>query len=556
MRRFAGFAAFFLYGAFVFSGSFQSLRAGDIFGRYFRDQGRESIVLDATTILGTRQNGKLYLSEKQAIEMALRHNLDINVQRHNSLLSRWTVDQHKGVYDPVGVVGFNWDRETTPTVSVLQGGPSVTNVLTSYSYGYRQNFSTGSSVEAGFLGARNRTTNFFTSLVPAVNTSFELVFRQSLLQGFGRAAADYQIEIARHNLDISEQEFKRRVTEIIVQVQDRYWELQHALEDIKVREKSLQLANTALDQNRARYEVGTAARLEVVQAEAEVALRQEELIRAQFGYRRIQDHLVKLITSYADPRQFPAEIVPADPVYTPPPVSESFDQLRAMAAETRPEVEQVDLDVANQKVNLELTRDRLRPRLDLVAGYQQFGLGGTQVLRDFSKGFLNPPVVAVIPGGLGRSLSQLFSGEFYGYVLGLNLQLPIFNTEARAQNAQAQIGVDRAMLSKRSVEQMMATEVRDALTQIEMNRARLDAGQAAVRFSRERLEGEKARFEVGMGTTRELIEAQRDLAQAESLLVRAQIDLIKSHQLLDKAVGRTFERYHIRLADALRINVK
>lgn len=528
----------------------------DLFTRYFRDENRESISVASTQVLGSIQDGKVHLTEHQAIEMALRHNLDINVQRHEPIFRLWEIERSKGAFDPAGVFGLNWNRERTPAVSALEGGPSVTSILTSHLYGYRQNFESGSSFEVNFTGLRNRSTNFFTSLVPAINTGFEVLFRQNVLKGFGRTAPDYQIEIARNNLDISEQEFRRQTSAIIFQVQDRYWELQHALEDIEVKEKALQLATTILEQNRAKFEVGTAARLEVVQGEAEVAVRREELIRAQFEYRRVQDQLIKLITNLDDPRQFPGEIIPTDPVYMPPTVDEPFDKLQGIAAELRPEMEQADLEIANEKVNLDLSRNQLRPTLDLVLGYQQFGLGGTRIVRDFSRGFFNAPIVDIVPGGLGSSLEQLFSADFYGYVLGFNLQLPIFNTEARARNAEAQIAMDRAQLRKRSAQQSISLEIRDALTQIEMNHARMDSAQAAVRLAGERLEGEKARFEVGMGTTRELIETQRDLQQAESVLLRAQIDLIKSHALLDKALGRTFEVHKIKLSDALKINVK
>jgi outer membrane protein TolC len=227
-----------------------------------------------------------------------------------------------------------------------------------------------------------------------------------------------------------------------------------------------------------------------------------------------------------------------------------------LASELRPELEQSDLAVANREVELERSRDQLKPALELVAGYQQFGLGGTQVIRDFSRGFIDAPIVAIIPGGLGDSLSQVFSGDFYGYVLGFNLQVPLANTDARARNAQARIELNRAHMQRLAQEQLVGLEIRDTLTQIEMNRARLQAAEAAVRAARERLEGEQARFEVGMGTTRQLIEAQRDLLQAESVVVRARTDLAKNYSQLDRAVGRTFQRFNLVLTDALGRNVK
>ncbi|MFQ5740406.1 MAG: TolC family protein [Acidobacteriota bacterium] len=531
--------------------------AGDnLFTKYFHHQKRESVVVGPTRVPAVRADGKVHLSEREAIEMALRQNLDINVARHNSVFSLWGVEALRGIYDPSFTFDLTWDRQKIPTGSVLAGGNSVTNVATAYNFDYTQSFSTGTAVEGSFTGTRNRSTNFFSSLVPSIDTNFRMTLRQSLLKGFGRVAADYQIEIARNNRDVSDQDFKQKVVEVVAQVQGQYWELQFALEDIKVKEKSLQLAQTTLEHNRARLEVGTAARLTVIEAEAEVASRREELIRAQYNSRQVQDQLVQLITSFQDPREFPAEIIPSDAVFSPAPVTEPIDQLVRLAEELRPEVEKADLEVVNQSVNLKLARDQLRPTLDLSLSYQQFGLGGVQVIRDFSQGFVNPQIVDVIPGGVGDSLSQLFGGDFHGYSLGVRLNLPIFNTEARAESAQAQIALDQSQLRKRALKQVVTLEIRTALTRIEMNRARLEASQAAVRAASQRLEGEQARFQVGLGTTRELIEAQRDLVQAQSLLLRGQVDLIKSHVELDKAVGRTLESHHISLRDALRMNVK
>ncbi len=528
---------------------------GDFFSRYFDDQARRAVVVQPTPPPELLE-GRVRLTERQAIEMALIYNLGLNVQRHESLAGAWAIDDLRGAYDPQLTFGLNWNRDTTPTASVLAGGPSVTDILTSYGFGYQQAFSSGTTIEAGFTGIRNRSTNFFSSLVPAINTNWQVQLRQNLLEGFGRALADYQIEIARNNLDITEQDFKKSLIETVFAVQDAFWELQFALEDIQVKQKSAELAQTILEQNQARFEVGSAARLQVVEAEAELASRSEELIRARFEYRRTQDRLVSLISTYDDPREFAGEIVPADPVVAPPPVPDSFERLQAVSREQNPDLQRADLELANQAVDLELSRDRLKPTLDLVLGYQQYGLGGTQVIRDFSQGFINPPIVAIVPGGLGDSLSQLFSSDFYGYTIGVDFRIPILNTQARAENAAAQIGYDRLELRKSSLDQSISLEIRDALTQIEMNEARQEAAGATVRLAQERLDGEEAKFEVGLGTTRELIEAQRDLVQAQTVLLRARVDLIKSHAQLDRAVGRTLLVKNIEIGEAIGLNVR
>jgi outer membrane protein TolC len=228
-----------------------------------------------------------------------------------------------------------------------------------------------------------------------------------------------------------------------------------------------------------------------------------------------------------------------------------------VAGELRPEIQREDLNIANYMVNLERSRDQLRPTLQLVAGYQWFGLGGNNIVRDYSgDNFFDAPIIDVIPGGFGDAMSQMLGGSFGGYIVGLNLQLPIKNVEARAVNAKAQIDLRRAEMNKQAIRQKVGLEVRDALTQVQMNKARLEASQATVRAESERLQGEEARFEVGMGTTRLLIEAQRDLLTAKSVEVRALTELIKSYALLDRAVGRTFRKHNIRLNDALETNVK
>jgi len=527
----------------------------NFFSKYFKDQQKYSVTVDPTQVQGTLQEGRVYLTEAEVISMALVHNLDINVERHGYLLDQWTVDQHKGIYDPTLNLGFGWDRNKIPSSNVLQGGTSITDVLTSYNAGYLQNFSTGTSFELNFESMRNRTTNLYSRVVPAIDSNFKVIFRQNLLEGFGRVTPDYQIEISLNNRESNEQKFKQNASEIIILVLNAYWELQFALQDIEVKTKSLQLANTVLDQNRSRLEAGMAARLEVVEADAEVASRREELIRSQFNYRRIQDQLIKLITNYQDPRKFPGKIVPARQIYTPSPISNSFEKLQTIAWELRPEIQQAEFAILNKELNLAVSRNHLKPTLDLVAGYRQFGLGGNQRTLDFSQGIGNAQILAIIPGGIGDSFSQLSSGDFYGYTLGLNLELPIFNTDALAKNAKAQLEMDRSFLQKQSILQTISLEIRDALTSIEGNEARLEAGQEAVRFATERLKGEEARFKIGIGTTRQLIEAQRDLLQTTSILLRARIDLIKSHHLLDRALGQTFTKNNILLSETLKTNI-
>ncbi len=527
-----------------------------VFKRYFQDAYPAHVSLGPNALSGmAAPGGVLPLPEQAAIELALQSNFDVNLERHSPLVALEDIRRQHAPFDPAARFNLLWDRLTSPTTSILAGGNQITDIRTNYDLGYRQDYQNGAGFEMKAGGNRFRTTNTFASLVPAISSNFEIIVRQQLLQGFGTAPGTYRIRIARNNVTISEEEFRRKVTDVVLQVQDRYWELVFAGDDIKVKQESLDLANAILKQNRDRLEVGSAARLEVIQSEAEVAARREELIRSQYTYRRIQDQLVKLISNYQDPREFSGEIQAVSPIQLPTATGGDFKQLFQYAKEHRPEVIEAELDINNRRISLESARNRLKPRLDLQAGYKQVGLGGTRLIRDFSGGFFNAPLIAIVPGGLGDSLRQLFSGDFSGYTLGFNFQIPIFNDEARADNATSLLELNRAEMRKLSVEQTVALDLRDALTQLDMNRARLEAAQAAVRSARERLDGEQQRFNVGMSTTRDLIETQRDLTSAESVEVRAKIDLIKSDSVLDKAIGATFPKHKIDLKQALAQNV-
>ena len=557
MRLRAPVHAFFLLLVLTFLGS--SRQAGgvtDWFSKYRRDQNVGRVVVGQTRVEGELRGSQLLLSERDAIEMALKNNLGVNLRRLDRVFSTWEAEKLRSEYDPITSFGFNWDRTNAPTDSILAGGDTITDIFTNYDFSFRKPFSKGSSIEAAFSGARNRSTNFFASLVPAIDTDLKIEFRQNLLRGLGKIDTEYLLEVARNKIDISEMEFTQQVLDTVTEVQTAYWDLLFSLRDIDVKEKSLQLAQEILSQNQARFEVGSAARLEVVEAEAEVASRTEQLVRSEFRSRQIQDRLVILITSFEDPRELNAAILPTQRPFVPDPVSDSFGLLMSRARERRPELLQADAEIVNSRVELDRTRNQLKPELDMVLAFRLIGLGGNRVIRDFSGGFENPPIVGFEPGGVGNSFEQLFSGDFYGYTVGLDLRLPFGNVDARADNAKAQINLQRAELQRQDAAQRVAQEIREALTEIEMNRASLEAASATVRLGRERLEGEQARFEVGQSTTRTVIETQRDLLLATVTELRAQVNLIKSHVQLDRATGTTLEKHQIQIRQQLSLNLQ
>lgn len=526
------------------------------FRKYFVDVGVRTVGSGPNDFSRFRERGKLYLSEEDAVRLALANNFQLNVERHGPLLAWWAVQREHWPFDPQLGFNFFWDRQKVPATSALAGGDSVTSISTNYSYFYSQAFPTGTELRLDFLGRRFQTSSFFATLVPAINTDFSFAFRQRLFEGFGRSGNLYRLRIARNNLEISRHEFERQLIEVISEVRNRYWDLVLARGEIEVKKRSLELAQRTLEENKIKLEVGVAPPLEVTRSEAELAARREELISAEYSYALAQDQLKRLISSYRDPRELSEEVEATSRPSVEPAPQEDFALLLKRALDQRPEMRQATLEIENRRRELEFSRSKLKPTLDLFASYSQHGLGGLRVLRDFSRGFANAPIIGILPGGLGDALDQLFSGDFFGYALGLELRIPLSNHEARAENAQALLAYRRAEMDRRALEQTIALELRAALTRLEMNLARLEAAEANVRLARETLDGEQARFEAGVSTTRQLIEAQRDLAAAESLELRARIDCIKSRVELEKALGATLAEYNIEISDAINTNLR
>ncbi len=498
------------------------------------------------------KDGKLELTDEDAVHLALENNVDINVQRYTPYFTLWGVDKGRAVLNPYIQFDSNVNRLVTPASSVLQGSTTVLNLAMTQTLTFHKPFEPGLDVDVSYSSLRTRSNSIFVAQNPSIAPALSVTVTQHLLKDFGKVSRGRFVITARNSYGMSEQDFVTQVTAIITNVLDSYWDLVYADEDIKVKETALKAAQMILDQNRIQAQVGTMAPLDVVQAEAEVASRNQQLVVARYNRKITEEQLKRLISSRTDPGLIPATIIPLSRPDAPRPPASDVTEAIQRALEIRPEVRRQELDQQNKKIQIDYTKNQLKPTLDLQASYSQNGLGGDLIVRDYSGGFLNPPIIAVIPGGFGDALSSLFSMRYLGYIVGFNLKIPIGNDDARANYAQAQIDYRQGEDKIRSQKQQIAIQVRQAYERLEMGRASVDAAAVTVRYQEQRLQGEQDKYSLGATTTRSVIEAQRDLETAQSTLLQAKIDLIKSRIGLDQAVGDTFAAHNIELQDALR----
>ncbi len=319
-----------------------------------------------------------------------------------------------------------------------------------------------------------------------------------------------------------------------------YLDLVFSIRDLDVARQSLKLAQDLLRNNRIQVEVGTMAPIDVTEAEAEVAAREEAVIVAEEAILTFDDVLKRLINDPESPQFWETRYVPS----TAPTMEEiqiDIAEATEVALQRQPLLQASRIELETRDYNLRYTKNQLLPQLDLVGSFALSGIGGDQIVRE---GFAGAPS-GVIPGGYGDALDTLVGGEFRDWSLGLNLSYPLGKSQAEAQHAQAQISARQQRARIDSNEILISQEVRRTARAVDTNRKRIDVTRVARELAKKRLEAEQKKFEVGMSTSFLIVQAQRDLSQAAASELRALIDYNKAIVAFERARGTILDRANV-----------
>lgn len=486
------------------------------------------------------ENGIL-LTLEDAVAVALRQNLTLEVSRFERSRSRFGVIENLGVYDMrVAAEGRALDS-TSPTGSQLDASAFEQDYVNA---SLSQLLPTGADVTFFWNNSREATNNIFQTLNPEFETAFGLNLVQPLWRGFGRLSTETGIRIARVDSRISGEEFERLVAETVRDVEAAYWNLVGAREQLVVAEESLGLARELHDRNRIQVEVGTMAPLEMVQSEAAISVREEDIIRAAAAVDDAADVLRRLLNLP------PGELweLPIEP-RTPPeivPVTIEVEQAIATALDNRWEVTQQQLVIERQEIETAFERNEARPQLDLALRYNFAGKGGNLLERDPITG---DPTGRIIPGGFGDALDQLSGRDFDTWVATLTFGYPLQNRQARAQRTRAQLAAAREQTNLADLRLRIATEVRTTARQVETAAKQIEAARASRNFQERNLDAERKRYENGMSTSYRINEVQEDLAEARSREVTATTTYRRALADYYLATGRLLEEKGIEIAD-------
>ena len=463
----------------------------------------------------------LQLTLEDAVRRAVEHNPDLAIVRLDTEVEAARVGQSKGAFAPVFSTMLGRSSNVTPPSNFLLGDRGVAVNDSFSSTGVRQRLPWGAGTwSLSWDTARTTTNNPISSFDPSLQSGFQVAFSQPLLKDRRIDPARQQYIIAKRNEKSSELRFRESVVQTVAEVKQAYWTLKATLANVTVQQRSLELAQELARQNKVRVDAGQTPPLDLVQAEAEVAQRRENLIRANTTAEDAEDGLRRLIMDPADTSFWRMRIAPIEEP-TGRASLPDVDAAVAKALNERYDLARAGQDLDNARTNVEFLSNQKLPDVRLETSYRGAGLGGTQFLR--AGGF--PGVVTgTRERSFGDALGQAFTPDYPTLSVGLTVSYPIGRSYEDASLARARIERQQAVHRIASLRLQTAETIRQAARQIHSTAERVDAARAGATLAEQRFDAEQRRYEVGLSTTFLVTQAQRDLLQAQVNLLQTTLD--------------------------------
>lgn len=486
----------------------------------------ESSAIQATAAAQANAGPVRQLSIDDAVRLALDQNLGIQVQRINPQIEDFSIAQAQSVWAPFANAALQGNSLDAPANSFLSGGQTkVSDQSFVTQVGLSQNLRWGgSSYNFFWNSSRATTSNLFTNFDPTLRSSFNFQFIQPLLRNFRTDTFRTQYLVSRKNREMSDIDLRTTVVSTLRNVKNAYWDLSYARASLAVQRQSLDLARESLRNNRSRVEIGTMAPIDIVEAEAEVAQREESVILAEASISQAEDRLRALVFDPATPDFWNIQLELTD---SPPAEVQPIDVQGAVttALDKRTDIRLAKKSLEESDLNIRYFHNQTLPDLNAQVDYGGSGLGGTEFIR--GDGFPGP-IIGQSNRGFNSVLNDLFHNEFPAWTLSLNVGYPIGTSNAEANLARARLQYTQAQKQIRSIELDVTTEVRDAGRNVNTNLKRVEASKESRRLAERRLQAEEKKFTAGMSTSFFVFQAQRDLSQARNNELQAVLDYSKS----------------------------
>ncbi len=590
--------------------------------RYLPREVGHPVFYNSTRLESLMRAGNIYLSLQDAIALALENNLDIEVARYGrpeaesdvlrasagqlltfrsnparagfnsatsgvlaglsgvgfstaggggntGILGGFTIQgAGSGIpnLEPFAFVGWQATHNThILTSDTATGTNSIVSSAHTLNYGLQKQFITGTSVVVDMFQqsvAQNSPGNVYN---PSLSGNLQFTVTQQLLQGFGVATNKRVMVQARNNLRVADLNFKEQVIATVKNVTDLYWDLVSLADNLKFKEKSLEITQKLYEDNRKRAAIGAVAPIDIIQAEAGVQTAELDLRQAHTQLIE-QELIVKsaLTRSGVDNiTLMEAHIIPTDTIQVPP--AEAIQPIQDLVAEAlagRPELLETSINMENSRLLLKGVKNAMRPGLSVSLDLENNGLAGAPnaiaipVLPDgtplLARGSPNPTFL----GNWGSVFSQVLARHFPTYSLGFNLNVPLSNTTARADMIKAQLDLRKAEIDQKQNENRVRLDVVTARMVLEQARASYETAVKARKLQEQTFAGTQRKYELGKANFTDVELIQRDVVTAQQTEVTALNSLAKARNTLDLVLGRILDINNVDLDEAYKGKVK
>jgi outer membrane protein TolC len=546
------------------------------------------------------RDGKIYLSLRDAIDLALENNLDMVIARYNLPIAQMDVQRTKaggqvrgvntgvvqgtpgggaggagggtgagGTSSGAGGAGAGASGIVSSTLGTGTSVSSYDPYITAQVYSdhtsqqltnlqlynvpvyklntnllnmsFNQSFPTGTYFQADWNNNRTTSNSPNNGLNPQFNASVRFVFQQQLLAGFGLGPNLRFLRIARTNQKISDIAFRAQVIATVTQICDLYWDLVSAYDNEQVGERSVAFATETLNAGRKQLELQAIPEMDVLKEEGELATREQDLTVARTNLELQELYMKNAITrSLDDPVLEEMPVVPVDHIASRiEPIAEPIQEMITDALKSRTELQESSLDLENRELSRKTARNALLPSLGLYGFYSGNGYGG---VANGSK--------IVAPGGYGGTLENALNYTSPEYQVGFQLSVPLRNRIAKADQYRTELEYRQSQVYAEELKKRIRIEVRNARYALEQGAARVDAARKARDLAQRSLDIMQKEQKLGAGSNQQTLGAEHDLALAESALVTAETSYEKARIEVRRATGSVLEDYGISVADA------
>ena len=396
-------------------------------------------------------------------------------------------------------------------------------------------FETGTNFQVGFNATRFATNSTEFFLNPSISSGLNFQITQPLLRNRWLFANRATLVIARRNLQISRSAFAAQVNDAILNLISQYWGVVQARGSLEVAKKSQDAADVSYKRDKRALELGALPPLDIYRSESQVASRRVQAIQSEYFLKQAEDALRFTLGAETDPFLRALDLELTD---LPAREETLLDIDTAMALkqvlDVRPELESQRQALANDDTSIRLAHNNLLPDLRLGANYSGNGVAGSPT------------------GGLGDSLNQTFGFGYPTYGFSVTLNLPVRNRSAQADLGNALVSRRHDLYTDHQLREQITLEVANAVHSLEEAKLSLAASREALESSRKNLAAEQRKNELGSETIFFVLEAQTEVAQAESNVLQAEVSYQLAVAAIQHATGGLLEPHHVLIQEMTR----